>query len=97
MLAKQVEFKEEITSRSEFFLELYLSRQKTRKAQFQSFRFKGLFEVKLFEVKKRSEFFLELYLLLPLRLLLKNAPKETCGPTNVLQGSQKWCQNLAKI
>ena len=92
MLAKQVEFKEEITSRSDFFFELFLSAQKQFETQEKSFHFEGFFEV-----KKRSEFFLELYLLLPLRLRLKKAPKETCGPTNVLQGSQKWCQNLAKI
>ena len=82
MLAKQVEFKEEITSRSDFFLELFSSAQKQRKKSKRSLRFRGLFGV-----KKQSEFFLELYLLLPLRLLLKNAPKETCGPTNALQGS----------
>ena len=92
MLAKQVEFKEEITSRSDFFLELFLSAQKQLKTQNISLRFRGFFGV-----KKWSEFFLELYLLSPLRLRLKNAPKETCGPTNVVQGSQKWCQNLAKI
>ena len=92
MLAKQVDFEEEITSRSDFFLEVFLGAQKQLETQKKSLRFEGFFGV-----KKRSDFFLELYLLLPLRLLLKNAPKETCGPTNVLQGSQKWCQNLAKI
>ena len=82
MLAKQVEFKEEITSRSDFFLELFLSAQKHVKTEKNSLCFRSFFEL-----KKRSEFCLELYLLLPLRLLPKNAPKETCGPTNVLQGS----------
>jgi len=37
----------------------------------------------------RSDLFLELNLLLPLRLLLKNAPKKTFGHTNVPQGSQR--------
>ena len=83
MLAKQVDFKEEITSRSDVFLELFLGVQKQVKTQKKSFRFEGFFGV-----KKWSEFFLELYLLLPLHLLLKNAPKETCGPTDVRQGSQ---------
>ena len=91
MLAKQVEFKEEITSRSDFFLELFLSVQKQLKIEKKSIWFRSFFEV-----KKRSEFCLELYLLLPLLLLRKNAPKETCGPTNALRGSQKWCQNVAK-
>ena len=92
MLARQVEFKEEITSQSRFFLELFLSAQKQLQHQKKSLCFRSLFGV-----KKRSEFFHELYLLLPLHLRLKNAPKETCGPTNVLQRFQKWCQNLAKI
>ena len=37
----------------------------------------------------RSDFFLELHLLLPLCLLLKNAPKKTFGHTNGPQGSQR--------
>ena len=39
-----------------------------------------------FESTNRSGFFLEFYLLLPLRLLLKNAPKDTFGHTI-------WCRS----
>ena len=56
---------------------------KNMKRQFYSVRFRSVFEPKIW-----SDFFLELYLLLPLCLLLKNAPKETFGHTNVPQGSQ---------
>ena len=72
MLAKQVEFKEEITPQSHFFLELFLSAQKQLQDSKNSLRFRSLFGV-----KNRSEFFLELYLL---RLRFKNAPKATCDP-----------------
>ena len=92
MLDRQVDFKEEITSQSHFFLELFLSAQKQLQHSKNSLCFRSLFGV-----KKRREFFLELYLLLPLHLRPKNAFKETCGPTNVLQEFQKIRQNQAKI
>ena len=66
--------------------------QKNMKESISSVRF-GHF----FELEKRSDFFLELYLLLPLGLLLKEAPMDTFGYRNVVPRLPNDLQNDAKM